>query len=153
MHAEIHRMTETDRTEVLKMMRVFYNSDAVLSNGSEEIFNADIENCVNGSPYLEGYVFKNNEEYLGYAMVAKSFSTEFGKPCVWIEDIYILPQYRGNGIAGGFFGFLDEQYPDRLQRLEAERENENAIKTYEKNGFSELPYIELVKNTGIAVSE
>ena len=51
-------MKEYDRNKVLEMMRVFYASPAVLSNGSEEIFKADIDNCINESPYLEGYVFE-----------------------------------------------------------------------------------------------
>ena len=82
----IRLMEEKDRQCVLEMMRVFYTSPAVLTNGSEEIFGADFDNCVNSSPYLEGYIFENGEMIQGYAMVAKSFSTEFGKSCIWIED-------------------------------------------------------------------
>ena len=82
----IRLMTAEDKENVLEMMRVFYASPAVLSNGSEEIFLNDIENCVNESPYLEGYIFEDAGEIQGYAMVAKSYSTEFGKPCMWIED-------------------------------------------------------------------
>ena len=55
MHTIIRNMTEGDRVEVGKMMEVFYASPAVLSNGSAEIFENDIENCVNECPYLEGY--------------------------------------------------------------------------------------------------
>ena len=82
----IRNMTEQDTQEVMDMMRVFYASPAVQSNGSDEIFENDIKNCVSGSPYLEGYIFEKEGQILGYAMAAKSFSTEFGKPCVWIED-------------------------------------------------------------------
>ena len=39
----IRKMKEDDRASVLEMMRVFYASPAVLSNGSEEIFNNDID--------------------------------------------------------------------------------------------------------------
>ena len=91
----IRAMAREDAPAVIEMMRVFYTSPAVLSNGSEEIFAADVENCVNDSPYLEGYVFEENGELLGYGMLAKSFSTEFGKPCIWIEDLYIRVAYRG----------------------------------------------------------
>lgn len=57
----IRKMTENDRDTVLDMMRVFYASPAVFTNGSEEIFQNDIENCVNDSPYLEGYIFEEKE--------------------------------------------------------------------------------------------
>ena len=87
MGIKIRYMENKDRQQVLDMMRIFYSSDAVFSNGSEEIFNTDINNCINDNPYIEGYVFEDGNNIQGYAMLAKSFSTEFGKPCIWIEDI------------------------------------------------------------------
>lgn len=141
----IREMRESDREEILNMMRVFYTSPAVLSNGSEEIFNADIDNCISDSPYLEGYVFEKNGKTVGYGMVAKSFSTEFGKRCIWIEDIYLKDNYRGIGIATEFFKLLEDKYSDCIFRLEAEEENERAIGVYRKNGFEILPYLEMKK--------
>lgn len=142
---EIRKMTQEHAKQVLEMMRVFYASPAVLSNGSDEIFQSDIENCINDSPYLEGYVFAEEDEILGYAMLAKSFSTEFGKPCIWIEDLYMKPECRGKGIGTAFFAYVDEKYPNHLKRLEAEEENERAIHVYKKCGFEVLPYVELKK--------
>ncbi|MBR3972368.1 MAG: GNAT family N-acetyltransferase [Oscillospiraceae bacterium] len=139
-------MTAVHREAVLDMMRVFYASPAVLSNGSDEIFENDIRACVTGSPWLEGYVFAEGEKLLGYAMVAKSFSTEFGKPCKWIEDLFILPDNRGKGIGSKFFAFLEEKYPESLLRLEVEEENEGAMKMYFRNGFDVLPYTQMKKN-------
>lgn len=141
----IRLMNEQDRKTVLDMMRVFYASEAVLSNGSEEIFLNDFENCVNENPYLEGYIFEADGHIQGYAMIAKSFSTEFGKPCIWIEDLYLKEPYRGKGIGSGFLNFIVDKYPGCLFRLEAEKENERAIAVYEKCGFEVLPYLELKK--------
>ena len=101
----IRIMQEKDREAVLDMMRVFYASPAVLSNGSEEIFCADIDNCIGDSPYLEGYVFEDESGLFGYGMIAKSFSTEFGKPCIWIEDLYIKEDHRRKGIGSAFFTY------------------------------------------------
>lgn len=67
----IKPMTSEHKEAVLNMMRVFYASPAVLSNGSEEIFNNDIENCINDSPYLEGYVFVENGEIQGTGWLEK----------------------------------------------------------------------------------
>ena len=64
----IRPMVRLDKNAVLDMMRVFYASPAVLSNGSEEIFKNDIENCVNESPFLEGYIFEEDGMIQGYAM-------------------------------------------------------------------------------------
>ena len=143
MNTTIRMMNIKDKPEVLEMMRVFYRSPAVLSNGSEEIFSNDIENCINDSPYLEGYIFENASEIQGYAMIAKSFSTEFGKPCIWIEDLYIKENFRAQGLGSLFFDFITKKYTDCIFRLEVEEENERAINVYKKNGFRVLPYMEM----------
>lgn len=142
---EIRKMVPADREQVLTMMRVFYASPAVLSNGSEEIFRADVDACVGDNPFLEGYVFEENGMLLGYGMLAKSFSTEFGKPCVWIEDLYLQENARGRGFGTAFLQFVAKKYPAAILRLEAEEENHRAITTYHKNGFTVLPYTELIK--------
>ena len=145
MVTKIRKMIREDKEIIIDMMRVFYASPAVLSNGSEEIFEADVENCVNESPYLEGFVFEEKGEILGYGMIAKSFSTEFGKPCIWVEDLYLKPEYRGQGVGSKFFEYLEKNYTDCIFRLEVEEENERAIHVYEKNGFTVLPYMEMKK--------
>lgn len=141
----IRNMTEQDTQEVMDMMRVFYASPAVQSNGSDEIFENDIKNCVSGSPYLECYIFEKEGQILGYAMAAKSFSTEFGKPCVWIEDLYMKPESRGLGIGSKFFEYIEEKYSDVVVRLEVEEENERAVHVYKKAGYEVLPYMEMIR--------
>ena len=145
MEITIRDMTVQDKSSVFEMMRVFYASPAVLSNGSDEIFLNDIENCLNNKAYLEGYIIEDSGDIQGYAMVAKSFSTEFGKPCIWIEDLYIKEQYRGLGIGKKVMEFITKKHNDCIFRLEVEAENESAVKLYEKCGFTVLPYMEMKK--------
>ena len=142
----IRDMAEQDKESVLAMMRVFYASPAVLSNGSEEIFKSDIENCLHNRQYLEGYIFEHDRQLLGYGMIAKSFSTEFGKRCIWIEDLYVKEQYRGAGIGSAFLEFVARKYEDCILRLEVEEENQRAIHVYQKCGFSVLPYMEMKRD-------
>ncbi len=143
----IRLMKNDDKAVVIEMMRTFYRSPAVLSDGSEEIFKNDVENCCNDNPYLEGYVFVENNEICGYAMLAKSFSTEFGKPCIWIEDLYIKSEYRGKGGGKRFLNFAQEKYPNCVIRLEVEEYNSRAIHVYKECGFEELPYMEMKTET------
>lgn len=138
----IREMRPEDKETVIEMMRTFYASPAVFSNGSEEIFNNDVEACLGDSPYLEGYILGDLQ---GYAMVAKSFSTEFGKRCIWIEDIYLREEARGQGLGTAFLTYIAEKYAGCLLRLEAEEENERAVQVYKKCGFTELPYMEMMK--------
>ena len=139
----IRPMVERDAPTVIDMMRTFYASPAVLSNGSEENIEADVAECVGDSPYAEGFVFEAEGSIIGYGMLAKSYSTEFGRRCIWIEDLYLLPEYRGLGIGSAFFRHVEKSYPDHLLRLEVEEENERARHVYEKNGFDVLPYMEM----------
>jgi ribosomal protein S18 acetylase RimI-like enzyme len=162
----MRNMRRGDRDEVLEMMRTFYASEAVFTNGSDEIFRRDISECISESPYAEGFVFAEltggeteaagdqgekqspkEGRLLGYAMIAHSFSTEFGRRCIWIEDIYLKEEARGLGLASQFLDYLASEYPDALHRLEAEHENGHAMEIYKRKGFGELPYVEMVRNT------
>ena len=143
MRTIIREMTDEDRGEVFEMMKVFYASPAVSTNGSAQVFQADIDHCVGDCPYLEGYIFQEGQEIQGYGMVAKSFSTEYGRCCIWIEDLYIREPFRGNGIGSRFLNFMAEKYPDAILKLEVEKENERAIKVYEKCGYETLPYFDM----------
>ena len=141
----IRLMKEQDKNEVIEMMTVFYASEAVSTNGSREIFESDFNNCINSCPYLEGYVFEENDNICGYAIVAKSFSTEFGKPCIWIEDLYIKEEYRHKKLGSLFFDLLKENYKDTIQRLEVDKHNVFAIKAYKKNNFEEVDYLQFIR--------
>ncbi len=145
MHDSIRKMKAADKPCVLDMMRTFYSSPAVWSNGSDEIFSRDIDECLANSPYLEGYVFEDRGQIQGYAMIAKSFSTEFGKPCIWIEDLFIREEARGSGLGSAFLDSIQEKYDGCVFRLEAEEENEGAVRLYRKKGFSVMPYMEMKK--------
>lgn len=145
MNIKIRKMTEFDRESVVEMMRTFYHSPAVFTNGSEEIYNNDVTACVSDSPYAEGFIFENEKEIAGYGMIAKSFSTEFGKPCIWIEDLYLKEEYRGEGIGSSFFAYLEEKFPGTIMRLEVEEDNIRAVAVYKKNGYETLPYMEMKK--------
>ena len=145
MNSTIRPIEARDKTEILNMMRAFYASPAVFSNGSDEIFSNDIENCIGGSPYVEGYVIEDSNDIQGYMMIAKSYSTEFGKPCIWLEDIYIKDAYRGLGLGRAFIEFITKKYTDCIFRLEVEEENKRAVGLYKKCGFTVLPYMEMKK--------
>lgn len=145
MNIKIRNMTSADTDAVLGMMRTFYSSAAVYTNGSDEIFTNDIRACVSDDPFIEGYILEADSKTVGYAMTAKSYSTEFGKRCIWIEDLYIIDKYRGLGIGRVFFDYITEKYDGALFRLEVEAENERAVKLYKKCGFTTLPYMEMIK--------
>ncbi len=143
----IKKMKERDTQDVLEMMRDFYDSPAILHEVSDDVLKRNIEACVGDNPYLEGLVFRAHGGIAGYAMLAKSFSTEFGGECIWIEDLYMKPEYRGGGIGTQFFQYLETTYREKavLLKLEVEPGNTWAIEVYRKCGYRELPYMEMIK--------
>ncbi len=142
---EIRKMVREDAERVTSAMRTFYASPAVSTNGSEEIFRADFEECVGPSPFATGFVFEENGSFAGYGMLTFGYSTEFGARCVWVEDIYVEEAFRGRGIAREFLSRVRKEYPGHLLRLEVEKENAHAVHVYRKAGFEELPYSEMIQ--------
>lgn len=141
----IRKMIKEDKDKIYNMMKEFYNSDAVLTNGSDEIYNNDIDTCISDSPYLEGFVFIKENEIIGYSMIAKSFSTEYGLPCIWLEDLYILGEYRHLGYGSKFFKYLEDNFKNVIIRLEVEEYNKKAINCYKKNKYNFMEYKEMMK--------
>ena len=140
----IRLMQPRDRESVLAMMRVFYASPAVLSDGSEAVFQADLDACLNPDCPAQGYLFEEGGRPVGYAMTVRSFSTEFGRRCLWIEDLYLDPAHRHQGAGSAFIQRMRREHPGWLIRLEVERENAKAVAAYRKNGMQELPYLEMI---------
>ena len=143
----IRDLENKDREEVFKMMRVFYNSEAVIYTAPDEILYKDIDDCLSDLPFIEGYVFEKNGELMGYAMAAKSYTTEYGGLLIFIEDLYIKEDFRGMGIGSSFFHFIEEKYKGQAVRykLEVEEENRNAISVYKKRGYEKLGYFIMSK--------
>ncbi len=140
-------MEKKDEDCVLAMMKVFYNSPATHFMPPIEVLQHDIENCINDLPFLDGYVFEKDKTLLGYAMVAKSYSTEYGGICLWLEDLYLEPGARGQGVSSLFFQFLEDTYKDLAVRirLEVTANNDHAINAYKKMGFTTVDYIAMAK--------
>lgn len=142
----IRSMQEKDRAEVLEMMQIFYASDVVIHKADDETLQKDISDCVGDCPYVDGYVFEIEGELAGYGIAATGYSTEFGGVCIWLEDLYMKPEYRGHGIGRKFFEAVEEIYTDAVRfRLEVEKENEGAVALYKRLGYDFCTYDEMSK--------
>ncbi len=146
-------MRRGDKKIVMEMMRRFYSSPAVYTSGSEKIFAANVDNCTGGSNFVEGFIFEADGKIIGYGILAKSYSTEFGGECIWIEDIFVEAEWRGCGVGSEFIRRVAEKYSGKILRLEAEGKNSAALAFYKKFKFKELPYTELFLTRGEIVGK
>lgn len=48
--------------------------------------------------FIEVLIAEFNNRPVGYALFFKNFSTFLGKPGIYLEDLFVKPEYRGKGI-------------------------------------------------------
>lgn len=109
----VREMRRSDRPEVMVMMREAFFSEAPLTADTDAAFSRTISECLSDSKFLDGFVFayKDADDSLwGYALVAHGFSTQTGKPCMWIDDLYLREEARGLGLTSSFLSYMGEVY-------------------------------------------
>ena len=143
----IRKLTKADEQLYMAMTEEFYNSEAVLHAIPEENRRACFEELMRSDVYLECYIFETDKgEIAGYALLDKMFSHEVGGILVWVEELYVRPDFQGHGIGGAFFAYLEKNVPAARYRLETEPENEGARALYKRKGYRELGYLQMVKD-------
>lgn len=143
----VRKMNEGDRDFFLRAADEFYHTDAVEKPLPISRLEANFDEVMRSDVYLEGLILEYGGQSAGYCMMAKTFHTEAGMT-LWIEDIYILENFRGKGLGKELFAYLDENYAGKFGRfrLEAEEDNAPALHLYKKNGFRVLEYMQMVKD-------
>lgn len=144
----IRELTADDKAEVMAMMREFYDSPAVIHKSSDSILEKDFDDCISDMPFLRGFMLEFNGEAAGYAMTALGYTTEYGGICVWLEDLYIKPEYRRFGIGSELLKFIEKEFPQAVRfKLEIEEENEAAFSCYFNKGYRLSHYGLMTKET------
>lgn len=136
-----------DMGTLAAMMDEFYHSDAVLHPIPTSHFGHTIRILAEGSPFAKAYLFEQEGEIAGYALLAVTWSNEAGGVTVWVDEVYVRPKFQGKGIGQAFFTFLHEAWAGKAVRfrLETEAENEGARRLYQRLGYREFPYLQMVR--------
>ena len=106
-------------------------------------------------PVAEALVVEIGERLVAFALFFTNFSTFLGRPGLYLEDLFVEPEHRGQGIG--------EALLTRLAQLAVERGcgrfewsvldwNENAIRFYERLGAKLLPDWRICRITGTALA-
>ena len=109
----------------------------ILQSGVAQVFDDDKKGF-----YV---VAEENDEIIGGLMITFEWSDWRSAWFWWIQSVYILPEFRGQGIYGRLYEFVKNAAAERGDvcgfRLYVEKENERAQKVYEKLGMEETYYL------------
>lgn len=141
----LKKLTQADRQIFTELSREFYSSPAVLHPVPESFHERVFDEIMRSEDYLICRLFCVDGEKAGYGLLSKSFSPEVGGPIIWVEEIYLREQARGQGVGSEFLHFAQSLGAARV-RLELCPDNTRARRLYEREGFSELGYVQMTKD-------
>ena len=88
-------------------------------------------------PYAEVVLAEDDGRQVGFGLFFHNFSTFLGRPGIYLEDLFVLPEHRGKGIGRMLLAHLARLAVERgCGRLEwaVLDWNKEAIKFYERLG-------------------
>lgn len=105
-------------------------------------------------------IAQRDDDIAGTLMVTTEWSDWRDGLFWWIQSVYVMPQFRRQGVYRAMYNFIRERakdFPDvRGYRLYVERENVIAQKTYQSLGMHETDYHlyeQLLPTTDFVVAE
>lgn len=92
--------------------------------------------------YVEAIVVEVEDKVVGFALFLPNYSTFLTKPGIYLEDLFVLPEYRRQGIGKAMLSYLGKLAIARnAGRIEWSvlDWNESAIAFYQSMGAKVLP--------------
>ena len=138
----IRKFVPEDREDYIRFSTEFYNSSAVDKPVPREHFEQGFDEMMRSDVYVQGYMLVCDGNNVGYCVTMKTYSVEAGGITRWIDELFVLEEYRSKGLGRELFKYIEENGDKKLRRirLEVELENGRAISLYKKMGFEPAPY-------------
>lgn len=134
-----------DRTEFLQMCSDFYSGDAVAHAVNPIHFTRTFDQLMEKNHFIRGLAVEHDGAIAGYCQLSFTWSNEAGGLAVWIEELYIKPEFRNLKLGSGIIDFIKNEYSNAARlRLEVSEENQAAMRLYKRLGFQDLPYLQMV---------
>ena len=138
----IRKFVPEDREDYIRFSTEFYNSSAVDKPVPREHFEQGFDEMMRSDVYVQGYMLVCDGNNVGYCVTMKTYSVEAGGITIWIDELFVLEEYRSKGLGRELFKYIEENGDKKLRRirLEVELENGRAISLYKKMGIEPAPY-------------
>ena len=141
----IRSIKKEDKTEYLSLADKFYHTSGVMHTLPNEHFEVTFDTLLEDKTYGDIFVYEKDNKIVGYILLAKTFSQEAGGIVIWVEELYVLPEFEGKGIGSALFEYVLGNYKVARFRLEVEPDNERAVAIYKKHGFKFIEYQQMLK--------
>ena len=141
----IRKFEPQDRQFYMQCSKEFYSSPAVVHDVNSANFETTFDMLINRDPLVDGFIIEYNGQQAGYCIASFVYSNEVGGQVMWLEEIFVLPQFREKGLASSLFEYVKANYASKVKRfrLEYTKSNARAIRLYERMGFEQLQYLQM----------
>ena len=152
---EIRQAIATDVEAIFNLIKALAEYEKLthlVTGNSQEL----AKHLFGDSPCIEAIVAEVEGRIVAFALFFQNYSTFLTKPGIYLEDLFVLPEYRRRGIAKGILSYLvDLAIARDAGRLEWSvlDWNEKAIAFYEKMGATILPDWRICRLTGDALKK
>ncbi|QHT70156.1 GNAT family N-acetyltransferase [Rhodocytophaga rosea] len=130
-------MQAPERPLVTQMIKALYDEDPEGHPLPEAHISRTFEQLSAHPDYGTILVFEFEKQIIGYAVLINFWSNEYGGIVLSIDELYIVPEFRSQGIATHFIQYLHDTKFNNAVALELEviPYNTRALKLYKKLGF------------------
>jgi GNAT superfamily N-acetyltransferase len=151
----IRSATSADVSAIFSLIQALaeYEKLSHAVTGSAEKLEEDL---FGDRPCIEAIVAQSSNQITGFALFFPNYSTFLTKPGLYLEDLFVLPDYRGKGIGKALLSHLAQLAVSRdYGRLEWSvlDWNEPAIALYQRMGATILPDWRTCRVTGEAIAK
>lgn len=136
MNHEILKAEISDIPDLCEMMEDFYTID--LYPFDEQVTQENFVKFINNENYGQCFKIASEGKTAGYIILAKYFSFEFGGEILFLDELFIKPEFQGKSLGKKALEFVKNYSVEnqfKVVLLEIENHNDKAKKLYEHYGF------------------
>jgi GNAT superfamily N-acetyltransferase len=95
-HITVRPAVEADVPLIARLIRALAEYEHLFDH--VKVTEKDLARCLFETRIAEALIAEYEGEAAGYALFFHTFSTFVGKPGLYIEDLFVLPAFRGRGL-------------------------------------------------------
>jgi GNAT superfamily N-acetyltransferase len=129
---------ESDTAALLKFMKAYYAFDG--HGFDEQKASVALATLLRNDNLGRVWLILHGQAAIGYVVICFSYSLEWLGRDAFVDEFYLLPEYRGHGWGRRTMAFVEDAARSlnvRALHLEVVRQNAAALQVYRKLGFKD----------------